>query len=92
MSVAERALRKASDITAMSLEEYVDQPWYTTLELGTCQGVQCFVARNPELGSCIGQGNTPEEALDDLKAARADLISVMLDCGDTIPPPGRWKS
>lgn len=75
----------------MSLDDYVNQPWFTSVETDTCDESPCFVARNPELGSCIGQGNTREEALADLESARRDLITVMLDCGDPIPEPAYWN-
>jgi len=70
----------------MLTEDYVNLPWATEVEPEVCDGRPCFVARNPELGSCIGQGDTEEEARKDLVDARRDLIGVMLECGDPILP------
>jgi predicted RNase H-like HicB family nuclease len=75
----------------MSLDELENLPWLTAVEPDVCDGQPCFVARNPELGSCIGQGLTVMEALDDLAEARRDLIGVMLEFGDTIPQPAQWN-
>ena len=78
-------------VTPMSLDEYVNLPWLTTVEADTCGERPCFVVRNPELGSCIRQGVTTEAALEDREAARRDQISVMLEFGDTIPQPEFWN-
>ena len=72
----------------MTLEEYMALPWKTTVEKSELSdGTPCFVAENPELESCLGQGDTPEAALADLKSARRDLLTVLLEDGDEIPMP-----
>lgn len=72
----------------MTLDDYMRLPWKTVVEQSELSdGTPCYVASNPELGSCIGQGDTPDEALDDLKSARRDLLTVLLEDGDEIPMP-----
>lgn len=51
----------------------------------TTDGEPCFVAMNPELQGCIGQGPTEEEAIEDLSLARIDYIHSLLD--DDLPVP-----
>lgn len=71
----------------MTLDEWMRLDWETVVEEDVCDGQPCFVARNPELGSCLGMGYTVDEALQDLVEARRDLLSVMLEMGDPIPVP-----
>jgi predicted RNase H-like HicB family nuclease len=46
-----------------------------------------FVARHLELPGCKAQGNSPEEAKNNLDEARVDYIYTLLDAGLDIPLP-----
>lgn len=70
-----------------TLEEYMKMPWRTEVHKEETPDHVFFVASNPELFSCLGQGNTPAEALADLKEARRDLLAMMINHGDSIPEP-----
>jgi predicted RNase H-like HicB family nuclease len=54
-------------------------------------GATYFVARNPELGECIGTGPTVMDALADLKEARALALEMILAHTGVLPLP-EWKS
>lgn len=53
----------------------------------TQSGVTVFIATNPDLPGCVGQGKTPQEAIQDLALARADFIQTMLDDEVDVPAP-----
>lgn len=53
----------------------------------TTDGKPSFVALNPELRGCMGQGQTEEEAIIDLDLARIDYIHSLLDDNLPVPPP-----
>jgi predicted RNase H-like HicB family nuclease len=53
----------------------------------TTDGEPVYLALNPELNGCLGQGKSIEEALSDLDSARIDFIESMLDDGLTVPDP-----
>ena len=46
-----------------------------------------FVAHHPELPGCVAQGETPDEAVDSLRAARELWIEVRLEDGLSVPEP-----
>jgi len=46
-----------------------------------------YLARNPELEGCFGQGDTSEEAIQDLLEARIDFIQSLLEDGLPVPDP-----
>ncbi len=51
------------------------------------EGKPVFVARNLELDGCMADGSTSEEAIENLKDARADYIQVLLLSGEKVPLP-----
>lgn len=53
----------------------------------TTDGESIYVALNPELDGCISQGDTADEALENLALARIDYIESMLEAGMSIPDP-----
>lgn len=53
----------------------------------TTDGEPIFLARVLELSGCMGQGNTPEEAVRDLEAAKVDYIESLLEDGLPVPHP-----
>lgn len=48
-------------------------------------GSAYYFARVLEFQGCFGQGDTPDEALEDVKLALIDMIDVMLKLGQEIP-------
>jgi len=53
----------------------------------TTSGKPVFVARVLELGGCVSQGRTSEEALDNARAALVDYIYSLLEDGLPVPRP-----
>jgi predicted RNase H-like HicB family nuclease len=50
-------------------------------------GTEIFLAKNPELLGCMAQGQTQEEAINNLREARIDYISSLLEDGMNVPSP-----
>ena len=50
-------------------------------------GGTIYVASNPELPGCKGQGTTPYLALRDLDDARSDYIDSLTEDGLPVPEP-----
>ncbi|MBL7162603.1 MAG: type II toxin-antitoxin system HicB family antitoxin [Anaerolineales bacterium] len=50
-------------------------------------GEPVFVALNPELEGCMGQGKTIEEAVNDLHEARIDYVYSLLEDDLFVPDP-----
>ncbi len=50
-----------------------------------------YVARNPEINGCIAQGETMEEAQENLNEVRADLIQHLLEHNLPVPEPS-WMA
>jgi predicted RNase H-like HicB family nuclease len=55
----------------------------------TTDGQPIFIARTLEIEDCIGQGSTPDEAEQDLRAALVDYIESLLEDGMFVPEPVR---
>lgn len=71
-----------------TVAEYVDLPWAIDLEpQRQPDGRVVYMARNPELDGVMSHGDTPEEALTNLRDARALALQVYLDKGWEIPQP-----
>ena len=47
----------------------------------------CFVADVPDLKHCTGQGDSPQEALEDVLETRDAWIEACLSAGEQIPQP-----
>jgi len=47
-----------------------------------------WLATFPDLPGCMGDGETPEAAIEDGYAAAAAWLKVAAECGDAIPEPG----
>jgi len=62
---------------------------YTTsiLEDKLADRTVVYMAKNPELDGCMAQGDTPEEAIENLSEARVDYIYDSLEDGVAIPEP-----
>ncbi|HLA36237.1 MAG TPA: type II toxin-antitoxin system HicB family antitoxin [Rhodocyclaceae bacterium] len=47
-----------------------------------------WLATFPDLPGCMGDGETPEAAIEDGYAAAESWLAVAHECGDPIPAPG----
>jgi predicted RNase H-like HicB family nuclease len=50
-------------------------------------GAKVYLAEHPELPGCMTQGNTLDEALNDLKQITVDFIYYLLEDGLEVPGP-----
>jgi predicted RNase H-like HicB family nuclease len=76
-----------SDLQAMA-QECASRPYLTVvLRDETTDGDPIYVAMNPELEGCIAQGDTPDEARQNLSETRIDFIRYMLEDDVPIPEP-----
>jgi predicted RNase H-like HicB family nuclease len=53
----------------------------------TTDGEPVYLARIPELEGCIAQGETIEQAVEDLHQAKIDYIQSLLEDGLPVPKP-----
>jgi predicted RNase H-like HicB family nuclease len=53
----------------------------------TTENEPCFMAYHPELEGCMSHGNTPEEAVDNLREVTELYISMLEEKGLEIPSP-----
>ena len=67
----------------LSLRPYLVM--YTKSE--TTDGQPIYNARTLEIAGCIGQGDTPELAIQDLREALVDYIEDLLEDGLEVPEP-----
>jgi len=51
-----------------------------------------FLARVPDLPGCMSDGETPEEALANVRDAIAVWIEAAQDLGHVVPPPSRTEA
>jgi len=64
------------------------QPYFIMRYLDeTTEGKPVYVARTLEIENCFGQGNTLEEAEQDLRCALVDFIEGLLEDGLSVPSP-----
>ncbi len=71
-----------------SLDSYLDMPYaFVVTHDVDEEGNSGWVAEVEELPGCISQGATPEEAVQRVRAAMRDWISVALKDGVEIPMP-----
>lgn len=76
----QKLLKKASKLASRS--------YLTVVVLDeTTDGQPVYLARNPELPNCLGQGVTYDEAVQDLGFARIDYIYSLLEDGLPVPDP-----
>ena len=68
-----------------TLEYYMSLPYKIEIIKDTDE--EGYVAFIPELKGCITTGITEEDALENLKDAKATWLSSALDDGDPIPEP-----
>ena len=75
-------------MTPTSVAEHLDLPWAIELEPERQPDDSIvYVARNPELEGVMSHGSTPEQALVNLREARALALQVYIEAGWMIPQP-----
>ena len=61
----------------------------TVISPYSCGTTPCYVARHPELRGCMSHGDTPEQAVANLRDARELYIPSLLEDGLDVPLPRR---
>ncbi len=70
------------------LRDYVARSYKTILMPDVrSDGSRCFVARHPELPGCMSDGDTPAEAIANLRDARELYIQSLIEDGLEVPLP-----
>ena len=69
------------------LRKYLAIEYETSIVPDTCGTARCYLARKPDLPGCMSQGDTPEEAVDNLRDARELYIRSLLEDGLDVPLP-----
>ncbi len=70
------------------LRDYVARPYKTILVPDVrSDGTPCFVARHSELPGCMSDGDTPAEAIKNLRDARELYIQSLIEDGLEVPLP-----
>ena len=57
----------------------------------TTDGAPIYIARALEIENCFGQGDSGEEAEQDLRGALVDFIEGLLEDGLHVPEPARLR-
>jgi predicted RNase H-like HicB family nuclease len=79
--------------TRTRAEGYLDRPYHITLVHDRDEeGNEGWVAEVAELPGCLSQGDTPAEAVENVRDAMLGWISVALEDGRPIPEPRREQS
>ena len=74
----------------MTFEEYMAVPYVLRMvAVRGHDGRWLRRAEYPELPGCVGEGRSPEEALDDLDRNRERMVREHLAAGTEIPVPRR---
>jgi len=69
-------------------ETLAERPYFVKIvQDETTEGGKVWVASNPELEGCFGQGETKEEAEINLTEARIDFIQSLLEDNLPVPEP-----
>ena len=69
---------------------YVKLPYAIDIKADECGGQVCYIAEHPELYGCMAQGDTPGEAVRNLREAREEYIAALLEAGVEVPQP-KWS-
>ncbi|OGO44888.1 MAG: hypothetical protein A2137_03175 [Chloroflexi bacterium RBG_16_58_8] len=72
------------------LEYYMNLPYTITLQRGSGDGEEYWVARVLELPHCMTHGATREEALRDIEDAKKEWLKSNLEDGLPIPEPRKY--
>lgn len=69
-------------------EEYMNWSYPIIVKESTyTDGSSCYEAEHPDLPGCMGQGDSVNEAIEDLNHARYLYIESLIEDGLPVPPP-----
>lgn len=72
----------------MKIEDYMKLDYLVAIfEDKYTDGTPCFIAKHPQLPGCISQGDTVEEALNNLTDARREYIESLIEDNLEVPVP-----
>lgn len=72
----------------INLDQLVHRPYIIFYQLDRrTDGAVCYLAWHPELPGCMSDGDTPQEALQNLEDARRIYIESLLEDHMPIPDP-----
>jgi antitoxin HicB len=83
MIKSEMDVRSKKEAVVSELERYVNKPY--PIEL--LEDDQTFTASHPDLPGCVSFGESPDEAVAELKKVKTLWIKGRLDSGKVIPEP-----
>ncbi len=71
-----------------NVDEYLNLSYstYVVPDITTDQA-PCYLAYHPELEGCMSHGDTPEEAINNLREATELYISTLIEMGIEVPEP-----
>ncbi len=73
-------------------EQLAARPYFTIINREeTEKGGRYYVATHPDLSGCRADGQTPEEAKQELAKARVDFIYFLLEDNLTVPDPKTYE-
>jgi len=71
-----------------TIEEYMNLSYPIIVKESTyTDGSPCYEAEHPDLPGCLGQGDSVNEAIEDLNHARHLYIESLIEDGLPVPPP-----
>jgi len=77
-----------SDIFLERAQKMAMRPYLVmTAKSETTDGQPIYNAHTLEIEGCIGQGDTPDQAVQDLREALVDYIASLLEDGLEVPEP-----
>ena len=69
-----------------------DRSYYTEVRyIPEGNGSPDYIAEHPEIAQCIAQGDTPEEALQNLASVRAEIIEYLVENDLPVPDPAPMR-
>lgn len=69
------------------LDQYMAKAYTTVVREDRRGDKACYMAYHPELPGCMAQGDTWQKAVESLREARRDYISVLQEEGMPVPVP-----
>ncbi|HLK57864.1 MAG TPA: type II toxin-antitoxin system HicB family antitoxin [Chthonomonadaceae bacterium] len=78
-------------MTNLTIDDYMMMPYRIEVYEDRCGESVCYMAYNPELEGCMAQGDTPYDAVNQLKEARRLYISTLLKRNLAVPIPSDYS-
>ncbi len=81
-----------SDIQWAKAKELAARHYFTIIDREKSnKGGYYYVATHPDLPGCVADGQTPEEAKQELAKARVDFIYFLLEDNLAVPEPKKYE-